>query len=41
MAGPHPREVEELAQEPAQPIAFPEDQVGEEPLVGIDPVGSP
>ena len=39
MAGPDPREIEKLTQQPAQPIAFPKDQVAErwEPYLSLDP----
>jgi hypothetical protein len=34
---PDPGEIEELAQQPAQPVALPDDETGEEPLVVIGP----
>ena len=38
--GAHPREVEELAQEPAQPVALPDDEAREEPLVLVGVPGA-
>ena len=40
MGGPHPGEVEELAQQPAQPVALPHDQAGKEPLVVVGVLGA-
>jgi hypothetical protein len=33
--GPHPREVQELAQQAAQPVALPDDEPAERPFVLI------
>ena len=38
--GPHPGEVQELAQQPAQPVALPHDQAGQEPLVLVGVLGA-
>ena len=40
LGGPHPGEVEELAQQPAQPVALPDDEAGEEALVVVGVLGA-
>ena len=35
--GAHPAEVEELAEQPAQALALPDDQLGQQPVVGVGP----
>ena len=40
LGGPHPGEIEELAQQPAQPVALPDDEPGQEPLVLVGVLGA-